>query len=355
MIGGTISIQNILLLSNFPLDQYGIFINPIYGCLASKSFTQLFYHLGKDLNDNNMLFNAINSLFTTNGSIIIEPSKKDILGDITPQQIGYIIAKLYILINTNTDTHSKSSKTTKQKKPIKTHETSKRQTTTATNLTTTATNLTTTATNLPTAATNLTTTATNLPTAATNLPTAATNLPTAATNLTTAATNLPTAAAATYQVPNITEKYEAVYKSFTKKIKINIDKLKKDINKHLVFHAIMAFLWIKHDAMTNICDFFTGMFHAIANFSKNKYTPDFNKELDTINENIELIQHNIKHNTVSKDPIILTIQTIFNEPLRIISYSQSYIAEQNIYFSDCFETTMRNLFNYLFFKIEIVC
>jgi len=108
LVGGSINSNYIKLLSQFPLDDFGIYLNPIYGLMASKSLVPSFFNLGHNVaDDNNSFYNTLHTLFKAN-SIAIEPSKSDCLRTILPQHIGYIIGQLYIQnIKKHTSTSNK--------------------------------------------------------------------------------------------------------------------------------------------------------------------------------------------------------------------------------------------------------
>jgi hypothetical protein len=321
LFGGAINSDYITLLSQFPHDDFGIYINPIYGLMASKSLIPTFYNLGHNVaDDDNAFYNILHILFNANG-IVVEPSKSDCFATIQPIHIGYIVGQLYISNIHKTPADNKASNKKTQRKS-KTPSASAAASNKSLKLTTLA---------------NNTSTATPTLPAANNTSTATPTLP-AANNTSTATPTLP-AANNNYKPINTDEA-----KTYFKKIKDKLGKYKKSTDIKL-FHSILAFLWMRFNSILDLQQYFIGLQTSLP------HTPHY----QDIHHSIRQTLHNIHSNTHQPNKTIVIIKTLYNDSIRIISYTTAYINNSGIKidFSDCFETTLRNLFNYFVFTIGV--
>ena len=91
--GGTPDLNILQMLSSMPFDDYGEYMNPIYGILWAINLLPNYY---KFMCDINVVGKLVKVLFTSPVFNEIVPSKLQILGKLTPKDIGSIIADMYI-------------------------------------------------------------------------------------------------------------------------------------------------------------------------------------------------------------------------------------------------------------------
>ncbi len=91
--GGSPDISILTELSELPFDDYGEFLNPIYGMLWNINVIPNYY---KFMCNINIIGSFVKNLFTSPIFNEIVPSKTGILGKLTPFDIGEIIADYYI-------------------------------------------------------------------------------------------------------------------------------------------------------------------------------------------------------------------------------------------------------------------
>jgi len=342
-IGGKPNITHIDLLQNFPIElfeitlangqvisDFGLLLNPLYGCVLSYNFIPSVYKFaGLHKND------IINRLFTANGTHIV-PSKNEILAELTAFDIGYILAYLFIQKHT--------PELLQNKQPVKKSITQK------------------------TNPRHRTMKASNPPITTTNL--SGLNKITLATGETHDLNEYvdmfksiwDTKQPSTQNKRDIGTTVPLIPSTSNSSLELNIIGMQTKINKFFdkiklpktnpildikTFHTILAFLWSRSTTMDDIINYFTGL---RAKFSEHTiYMPT-----------IELID-NISINPLAKDKILFptlpdiikVIKSIFYKSIHIITTDTTNIPKKQDGFSDCMETTIRSFINFLLFDVKI--
>ncbi len=308
MIGGAIDTNMIKYITDFKLDDYGLYLNPIYGLLASKALIPKIYNFGDGIIVDNMFYNFVRVLFIRNGYDIV-PSKSDCFGRITASQIGYIIGKLYIENVYRPDIFSNSLSggspsgnlvgnmgsselvgNMGSNELLEHNLQSESEISGMTDL----------------EPYNLNFTASEI---------------------------------------NIFEKINAkFFEKINKKTRISA----KNITNINLFHAILAFFWMRENASDELFEYFKGLhyiFDKTLNTEKYKHEP-------TLNSILLALKTILTRKSTLPNNIINTIISEYHEEIRVISSGNINI-DDNIKFADCFETTIRNFINYLVFQQKI--
>lgn len=106
--GGAPNINDLEVFNHLPLDDWGLYLNPIYGCIWSINLIDNIYKFGCYID---IIGPLIQKLFTTTTIDNIVSSKSHILGKLTGFDIGYIMGQYYWLsISGFKSTHKKTLK-----------------------------------------------------------------------------------------------------------------------------------------------------------------------------------------------------------------------------------------------------
>jgi hypothetical protein len=106
--GGAPNINDLEIFNHLPLDDWGLYLNPIYGCIWSINLIDNIYKFGCYLD---IIGSLIQKLFTTTTIDNIVSSKSYILGKLTGFDIGYIMGQYYLLSIAGVNvTHKKTLK-----------------------------------------------------------------------------------------------------------------------------------------------------------------------------------------------------------------------------------------------------
>ncbi len=92
--GGSPDLDSLLLFSNLDLDTWGMYLNPVYGCLWSYNLIPNYYKFACNINIPGKL---VHKLFTHTTITDIVPSKSQILGRLTFHDMGFIVGEYYLL------------------------------------------------------------------------------------------------------------------------------------------------------------------------------------------------------------------------------------------------------------------
>ena len=292
--GGAPSIYDLEIFNHLPLDDWGLYLNPIYGCIWSINLIDNIYKFGCYID---IIGPLIQKLFTTTTIDNIVSSKSHILGKLTGFDIGYIMGQYYLLSisgfkSTHKKTLKKANKTNKRCITLKAPEHREE--------------------------------AANFAAPAQGEE-AAHNSAVAVNQL---SKNSPS------KSKNEIGQYTSKFKSFDKFIKLS----KTDfISDYKCFHILLAFLWRNSNSKIDLQGYLDGLQHF---FTNQPNDPKLKQIISILSDKITDESIELKRNL---------IEFIKNNSMFFTILKTGQVKVNNYEYTDCMETTMRTILNALIY------
>ena len=296
--GGAPNINDLEVFNHLPLDGWGLYLNPIYGCIWSINLIDNIYKFGCYID---IIGPLIQKLFTTTTIDNIVSSKSHILGKLTGFDIGYIMGQYYLLIISEFDgsqkkTLKKSSKNKKRCITLKAPEHGEEAANFA----------------------------------------APEHGEEAANNSVIVGSQI--SQNSTSKAKNELASYTKKCKSFDKFIKISKTNFKSD---YKCFHILMAFLWRNSNGKSDLQGYLDGLLYF---FTNQPVEPKLELELKKI---ISILSGKITDESFELKGNL--IEFIKNNALFFKILKDGQVKVNNYVYTDCMETTMRNILNALIY------